>query len=124
MKFPTLFLAVLFISSLFILNCSKPDVWETSTWYSQISRFKDSETEAFALHLKTFEEEKIEKICDFYLDKHGDPNHYMLIHFYDNRSFMPDYSKGVDYSEAQEEHIIARYFYNPFTDEKRLEFMH
>jgi len=92
-------------------------------WYSQLSHFKDSETEAFALHLKTFEEEKIGKIADFYLDKYGDEDRYLLIHFYDNRSFIPDYSKGVDYTEAQAEHIIARFFYNPFTEEKRLEYL-
>lgn len=114
---------LLVVSSLFILNCSKPDVWEMNNWYSQLSRFKDSETEAFALHLKTFEEEKIQKIADFYLEKHGNEDHYLLIHFYDNRSFVPDYSKGVDYTEAQGEHIIARFFYNPFTEEKRMEFL-
>jgi|GEM_PF-1576284 len=112
-------LTVIFI----IAGCSKPDVWEMDQWYTQMSRYRDSDNKAFSIYVKTLEEEKIQKICDRYLEKFGDDNHYLQIHFYDDRSFTPDYSNGIFFTEAQADHMVARYFYNPFRDEKRLELL-
>ena len=116
-------LLIALAAGMLFLNCSKPEVWEMSSWYTQMSRYKDSESKVFAIWTKTLEEEKIQKICDYYQDKFGDEDHYLELHFYDNRSFTPDYSKKVDYTEIQAEHIIARYMHNPYSDEKRLEFL-
>ncbi len=117
--FPILF--VLFLLS--VSGCSKPEEWEMKQWYTQLSRYRDGDTKAFSIHIKTLEEEKIQKICDYYFNKYADDDHYLHLHFYDDRSFTPDYSKGIEFTEVQGEHLIARYFYNPFTGEKRLEFL-
>ncbi len=89
-------LTVVFI----IAGCSKPDVWEMDQWYTQMSRYRDSDNKAFSVYVKTLEEEKIQKICDRYLEKFGDDKHYLQIHFYDDRSFTPDYSKPTIWSPA------------------------
>lgn len=116
-------LLFIFAAALAVSSCSTPETWEMSQWYTQLSRYKDAEVKAYSIHIKTLEEEKIQKICDYYVEKYGDSEHYMYIHFYDDRSFTPDYSNGVNFTEPQAEHMIARYYYNPFQNDKRLEIL-
>lgn len=116
-------LLITLAAGMIFLNCSKPDVWEMSSWYTQMSRYKDSESKVFAIWTKTLEEDKIQSICDYYQEKFGGENHYLELHFYDDRSYTPDYSKKVDYTDRQGEHMIARYLHNPYREEKRLEFL-
>jgi hypothetical protein len=118
-------LPLLIISAVAVIisNCSTPDTWEMSQWYTQLSRYKDNEVKAYAIHIKTLDEDKIQKICDYYQNKYGDSTHYLYIHFYDDRSFVPDYTNGVNFTEAQAAHMVARYYYNPFENDKRLEIL-
>jgi len=105
------------------IGCSKPEIWEMRQWYVQMSRYRDSDNKVFSIYVKTLEEEKIQKICDYYLEKFGDDKHYLQIHFYDDRSFTPDYSNGIFYTMEQGQHMIARYYYSPYSGDKRLEFL-
>lgn len=87
-----------------------------SQWYTQHSRYKDESTRAFTLYVNTLDEDKIRKICDYYFEKYKDPNRYLRVDIFDDRSFTPDYTDGIDITKYQEEHRIAQFHYNPFTD--------
>jgi uncharacterized radical SAM superfamily protein len=104
-----------------IYGCSKPQEWEISQWYTQMSHYKDSEVRAYSFHIKVFDEDKIQKICDYYVEKYADTDRYMRLDFYDDRTFTPDYSRGINPTEAQEQHMVARFIYDPITNNKRLE---
>lgn len=123
MKKVNLLFACLLVTIIFISNCTKPETWEMSQWYVQISRYKDDEIRAFALWCKTMEEENIQKICDFYFDKYAEEDRYLQIDFYDNRSFTPDYTRKINPTEFQVEHMIAQFYYNPFKERKTLEML-
>ena len=116
-------LAFLLLIGFMSSNCSKPDVWEMNRWYVQKGRYKDDEIRAFSVWCKVLEEEKIQKICDYYFDKFAEDDRYLQIDFYDNRSFTPDYSKGIKFTEQQGQHIMAKFFYNPYRETKRLEML-
>jgi len=107
---------------IFITGCKTPDTWEMSQWYTQLSRYRDSELRAFSIYVKVLEEEKIEKICDYYFDQYAESDRYMQIDFYDSRDFTPDYTNGVEVNEYQAQHRVAQFYYNPFRNDKRLEF--
>jgi hypothetical protein len=116
-------LLTVMVAGLIIVGCSKPEVWEMSQWYTQLSRYKDDEVRAFSIHIKVLDEEKIQKICDYYFDKFAEESRYLRLDFYDNRAFTPDYTKGLEATEAQVQHMVARYIYDPFTGSKRLEML-
>ncbi len=114
---------LIFISiAVLVSNCTKPEVWEIDQWYVQLSRYKGPDLRAYSVYLKTMEEEKIQKISDKYLENHNDPNRFLQVDFYDDRSFTPDYTNGVEVNKYQAQHRIAQFYYDPFSDKKRLEF--
>lgn len=110
------------MAAIFVIGCSRPETWEINQWYTQLSRYKDREIRAFSIHVKVMEDEKIQKICDLYFEKYAEPDRYLRLDFFDDRSFTPDFSDGIEINQYQNQHRIAQFFYDPFRDQKRLEF--
>lgn len=117
------FILAIFALAALASNCSKPEAWEMSRWYTQYSRYRDDEIRAFSLYVSTLDEDKLSKICDYYYEKYKDPDRYLRVDIYDDRSFTPDYSDGVNITKYQDEHRIVNFYYNPFTDQKTLDFL-
>lgn len=113
------FFGTITVVSIILFGCSKPEIWELSSHYRQYSNYKDRNTRAFSLIVKTTDEEILRQIAERYKKKYSDPYRRLVVDFFDDRRSIPDYSKGVKMNDMEEDHLVAHYEIDPF---KGLEF--